>query len=73
MSHEVQGARIAGQVTYDSMGGMKRDLPYGPCLIERIDDQRVDVIWGRSGEHSAVLPLSALVSAAKLGSLVLLD
>ncbi len=73
MAYEIQQARVAGPVSYESGAGAMIDLPYGPCLIERIDNGRAHVIWGDSGEYSAALPLAALVHAEKRGTLVLLD
>jgi hypothetical protein len=73
LSDGIRSARIAGPVTFEAADGTKRDVPHGPCLIERLDQQRVDVIWGTCGEYSAVLPLEALVSAERRGSLVLLN
>ena len=71
-THDVRMARIAGPVSFEEIGGTMRDVPHGPCLIERLDRQRAEIIWGTSGEYSAVLPLAELVSAERCGSLVLL-
>jgi hypothetical protein len=73
LAYEMKSARVAGPVAYRSDGGIRADLPYGPCLIERIDDGRIAVIWGSNGEHSTELPLAGMVSATKRGALVLLD
>jgi hypothetical protein len=69
----IRSARIAGPVSFEAAGGTIRDLPLGPCLIERLDPKRAEIIWGTAGEYSAVLPLEALVSAERRGSLVLLN
>ncbi len=66
-------ARIAGPISFEEGGGTMRDVPYGPCLIERLDRQRAEIIWGTAGECSAVLPLAELVSAERRGALVLLS
>jgi len=73
LTHGIRGARIAGPVSFDAAGGAKRDLPHGPCLIERLDQERVEIIWGTCGEYSAVLPLEVLVNAEQRGSVVLLN
>lgn len=72
MSHEMQHARIAGPIGYGS-DGARQELPRGPCLLERIDDRRVDIIWGESGEHSAQVLASEVKRAAEHGDLVLLN
>jgi hypothetical protein len=71
LSHEMQHARVSGPVLYAS-DGAPRELPRGPCLMERIDDRRFDVIWGDSGEHSAEIPVAEIERAADDGDLVLL-
>jgi len=72
-THGIRSARIAGPVSFEAVGGTTRDVPLGPCLIERLDHQQAEIIWGTSGECSAVLPLEALVRAERRGSLVLLN
>lgn len=72
MTHEMQHARIAGPVQY-AAGGRTRDLPLGPCLMERVDDRRVDIIWGERGEHSAEVPITEIKRAADDGDLLLVD
>lgn len=71
LSHDMQRARIAGPIQYAS-GGTRQELPRGPCLLERIDDRHVDIIWGESGEHSAEIPVSEIKRAADHGDLVLI-
>jgi len=66
-------ARITGPVPYTAPGGVKRDIPLGPCLMEQIDDRSIDIIWGAQGQRSALLPLEAIKAAQSVGSLVLLD
>jgi hypothetical protein len=71
VSHELQHARIAGPVQYGATGAT-HELPRGPCLVERVDDRRVDVIWGDSGEHSAEVLVSEIKRAADRGDFVLI-
>lgn len=72
-THGIQSARVDGLVSVEAGGGTTLEVPVGPCLIERLDQQRVEIIWGPSGEHSAVLPLDALLSAERRGALVMLN
>lgn len=72
MSQGMQHARISGPIEYGS-DGLRQELPRGPCLLERIDDRHVDIIWGDSGEHSAELLASEVKRAAQQGDLVLLN
>jgi hypothetical protein len=48
-------------------------VPLGPCLIEQLDGQRVDIVWGSSGEKSAELAFKELEAAEECGNLVVLD
>ena len=68
-----KSARITGPVPYKAADGHPHHIPLGPCLIERLDDRLIDIIWGRDGQRSAALPLEDVESAEKQGNLVLLD
>ena len=68
-----QSARITGPVTYKSASGHAQNIPLGPCLIERLDDRLIDIIWGADGQRSAALPLEEVESAEQQGNLVVLD
>jgi hypothetical protein len=67
----MQHARVAGPIRYAS-GNPRQELPRGPCLMERIDDRHVDIIWGESGEYSAEVLVSEIERAAVRGDLVLI-
>jgi hypothetical protein len=66
-------ARIVGPVRYQSANGEDLRIPLGPCLIERLDDESVDIIWGTHGQISAAVPAQEVMDARKSGRLVLLD
>lgn len=66
-------ARITGPVSYAKPDGAKSHIPLGPCLVEQVSGNRVDIIWGARGQSSAALPLEEVEAAAKHGHLVLLD
>ena len=68
-----QSARITGPITYKSPGGQAENIPLGPCLVERLDDRLIDIIWGADGQRSAALPLEDVESAEQHGNLILLD
>lgn len=65
-------ARIVGPVRYLGADGEDRSIPLGPCLIERLDDQSVDIFWGALGQSSAAVPMQEVVAARESGRLVLL-
>ena len=69
----LQNARIVGPVAYTTAHGQARKIPLGPCLIEQLDDQSIDIIWGARGQSSAALPAGAVAQACEHGHLVLLD
>lgn len=68
-----KSARITGPVPYTSASGHAHNIPLGPCLIERLDDRLIDIIWGANGQRSAALPLEDVASAERQGNLLLLD
>ncbi len=72
MQSNLCSGRIVGPVVYIQDGGKQANIPLGPCLVEPIDDERVDVIWGARGQRSAVLSLHDLQAATSSGHLVLL-
>ncbi len=73
MSITTSFARITGPVSYRADTGRKQNIPIGPCLLESIDGQSVDVIWGAQGQRSVALPIDEIEAAKQHGHLVLLD
>jgi hypothetical protein len=73
MPHTTHTARITGPVAYLSTGGKRANIPLGPCLVEEVDEQTVDIVWGPQGERSTVLPLQEFEAAEESGNVVLLD
>ena len=73
MEPTLRNGRIVGPLPYVKDGGKRVNIPLGPCLIESIDGQRVDVIWGASGQCSAILSVTDLETASANGHLVLLE
>lgn len=58
MDITTHSARITGPVSYLSGGGRKQNIPVGPCLVESLGGQLVDIIWGTRGQSSVALPLT---------------
>ncbi len=73
MTRTIHSARITGPVSYLGRGGRSRQIPFGPCLIEQEDGQKVDIVWGANGQNSVALPIATMISAEQGGHLVLLD
>jgi hypothetical protein len=73
MAHTTHTARITGPVTYIGIGGRRDRIPLGPCLVEQSGGQRVDIVWGESGQKSAALSTQDIETAENCGHLVLLD
>lgn len=71
--HVTHTARITGPIPYLSTGGKRANIPLGPCLVEELEDDALDIIWGPLGERSTVLPAQAAEAAEESGHLVLLD
>jgi hypothetical protein len=73
MSSISHTARVTHPLAYRSVEGLSVTIPPGPCLVEQLDAEKADVVWGSSGENSAVIPLQQLLSAERSGDIVLLD
>ena len=73
MDITTHNARITGPVSYLSGGGRKQNIPVGPCLVESLGGQLVDIIWGTRGQSSVALPVDQVKAARDLGNLVLID
>ena len=72
-THATHSARITGPVPYITSDGKASHIPMGPCLLEQAGRDRVDIVWGATGQNSACLPVERVKNAARLGHLVLLD
>jgi hypothetical protein len=73
MPHSTHTARVIGPITFVAPNGRTHTIPVGPCLVEELNDNRVDLVWGTAGEKSAELPVTEAERAAREGRLVLLD
>ena len=71
--HPTHTARVTGPITFADPNGRTHTIPIGPCLIEELDGDRVDLVWGPAGERSAVLASTEAERAEREGRLVLLD
>ena len=66
-------ARITGPVAYLAGGGRKQHIPIGPCLVESLGGESIDIIWGTRGQSSVALPAKEVEAAKNHGHLVILD
>jgi hypothetical protein len=73
MLHQTHSARVTGPLRIVAHDGHPRTIPVGPCLIEELDGDLVDLVWGRAGEKSVVVPTVEVESAEREGKLVMLD
>lgn len=71
--HATHVARVLGPITFVGANGRSRTIPIGPCLVEELDGDMVDIVWGAAGEKSAVLPSTEAEAAERAGQLKLLD
>ena len=72
MAYSTHSARIVGPVAY-VQDGKTSHIPVGPCLVEQLADDVVDIIWGARGQRSVSLSASEVKTAEDVGHLVLLD
>ncbi len=73
MVHTTHSARVMGPIPYAKGDGKTATIPLGPCLIEQIDDQSFDIVWGGRGQSSTALRAEDIKAAAAVGHLLLLD
>ena len=73
MQAKTHRARITGPVSYLVGTGGTLTIPIGPCLVERIHGQLIDIVWGESGQNAVALPAEVVAAAQDHGHLVLLD
>jgi hypothetical protein len=73
MSHQTHSARIIDPIRVVANNGRARTIPAGPCLIEELEGDLVDIVWGAAGEKSVAMPSTQVESAEREGKLVLLD
>lgn len=66
-------ARVIDPIRFVAPNGRARTIPIGPCLLEELEGDLVDIVWGPAGEKSAVLPTTEAETAEREGKLVLLD
>lgn len=66
-------ARVTGPITFTGPSGRRRTIPVGPCLVEELEGDLVDLVWGPAGDKSATLPSREAERAERDGLLVLLD
>jgi hypothetical protein len=65
--------RITGPIAYRLSGGRELHIPMGPCLVEGLGRQSIDIIWGAQGQRCVALPLEDVQAAHSQGNLVLID
>jgi hypothetical protein len=73
MTISTRSAKITTPISYEKSDGKMSSIPTGPCLIEQIDAEKIDVVWGARGQNSTRLKTNEVESAAMKGSLVFLD
>jgi len=66
-------ARIVSPVSYLAGSGRKQTIPVGPCLVEKVGEQSIDIVWGARGQSSAALSVEEVAMAQDHGHLILLD
>lgn len=69
----MHSARIVSSVSYLAEDGQRCAIPKGPCLIEKLEGPRVEVVWGAKGQNCTTLALDDVENAEAGGNLVLLD
>jgi hypothetical protein len=66
-------ARIVSPIPYRTGSGRQQNIPIGPCMVEGLGGQSVDIVWGTRGQSSVALPVEEIKAAQERGNLVLLD
>lgn len=65
--------RVVGAIAYMAANGELATIPVGPALIQPVNAQLAEIVWGAEGENSATLPITRLEAAALEGALVAVD
>jgi hypothetical protein len=73
MTMSTRSARVIAPISYEKSNGKKGTIPPGPCLIEQIDEDHIDVVWGDKGQRSTMMNTHEIATAATDGSLIFLD
>ena len=73
MTYHTHSARITDPIRVVANDGRAQTIPPGPCLVEELEGDLVDIVWGLAGEKSLVMPTTQAESAEREGKLVLLD
>jgi hypothetical protein len=73
MTMSTRSARVISPISYEKSNGKKGTIPEGPCLVEQIGEDRIDIVWGDKGQRSTSLNNAEIAAAAKMGSLIFLD
>jgi hypothetical protein len=73
MTISTRSARIISPISYEKSNGKKGTIPAGPCIIEQIDEDRIDIVWGDKGQRSTSLNVAEINTAATQGSIIFLD
>jgi hypothetical protein len=71
--HQTHSARVIDPIRVVASDGHARTIPPGPCLVEELEGDLVDIVWGRAGEQSIAVPTTQAERAEREGKLVLLD
>lgn len=69
----VHRARITAPFSYLAPDGARRAIPKGPCLVEKMEGPRVEIVWGAQGQNSTALSLDEAALAESRGQLMRLD
>lgn len=73
MSHQTRNARLTAPMPFQNSDGTTDVVPSGACMIEQLDDDHVDLIWGMDGECAIRLSVTEVKAAADGGLLVLVE
>jgi hypothetical protein len=73
MDKSTHRARITEPLPYAAGAGSMRQIPVGPCLVQSIGANTIDVTWGALAQSSVVVPIDDIVAAWDRGHLILLD
>lgn len=60
MAVPTHSARVTDPIFYNDERGAVSQVPVGPCLVEQIDHDKFDVIWGVHGQSSACVSVEDL-------------
>jgi hypothetical protein len=68
-----RSVRIVGPIHYTAADGHDTLIPMGAAILEAVNPQLAELVWGEDGENAVTLPMTQLEQAVLEGALIAAD